>query len=174
MFSPYIWRLNVTGTAASSLSSVKSLSSVYPSVRPSLSFPKVGSLFLSDIVHDDSCPWYPVTDETRFLKKQKKQKQKQINKTWKKKGYGTSSATLFSARFLKIFFTLCCINWPNFTVWLSLLLELWTNMCIVITCYANCDVQGKINVLAFLSSHSSPWQIHSGQKFKYLKKEKSF
>ena len=92
----------------------------------------------------------------------------------KKKGYGTSSATLFSAWFLKIFFTLCSINWPNFTVWLSLLLEVWTNMCIVITCYSSCDVQVKINVLAFLSSHSSPWQIQSGQKFKYLKKEKSF
>ena len=80
----------------------------------------------------------------------------------------------FFAWFLKIFFTLCSINWPNFTVWLSLLLELWTNMCIVITCYSSCDVQVKINVLAFLSSHSSPWQIQSGQKFKYLKKEKSF
>ena len=41
-----------------------------PSVRPSLSFLKIGSLVLSDIVHDDIWPlYYLVTDEARFLKK---------------------------------------------------------------------------------------------------------
>ena len=39
------------------------------SVRPSLSFLKIGSLVLSDIVHDDILPLYLVTDEARFLKK---------------------------------------------------------------------------------------------------------
>ena len=48
---------------------MKSLSSVCPSVHPSLSFLKIGSLVLSDIVHDDSWPWYLVTNEARFLKK---------------------------------------------------------------------------------------------------------
>ena len=34
-------------------------------VRPSL---KIGLLVFSDIVHDDSWPWYLVTDRERFLK----------------------------------------------------------------------------------------------------------
>ena len=42
--------------------------SVSPSLRPSLSFLKIGSLVFSDIVHDDSWPWYLVTDKARFLK----------------------------------------------------------------------------------------------------------
>ena len=33
-----------------------------PSVRPPLSFLKFGSLVFSDIVHDDSWPWYLVND----------------------------------------------------------------------------------------------------------------
>ena len=53
---------------------MKSLLSVRPSVRctsvcPSLSFLKIGPLDFSDIVHDDSWPWYLVTDEAWFLKK---------------------------------------------------------------------------------------------------------
>ena len=40
-----------------------------PSVRPSLSFLKIESSVFSNIVHDDSWPWYIVTDEARFLKK---------------------------------------------------------------------------------------------------------
>ena len=39
-------------------------------VRQLLLFLKTGSLVFSDIVHDDSCPWYLVTDEGRFLKKE--------------------------------------------------------------------------------------------------------
>ena len=40
--------------------------SVCLSVRPSLSFLKIGSLVFSDIVQGDSWPWYVVTDEARF------------------------------------------------------------------------------------------------------------
>ena len=36
----------------------------------SLSPVKIGSLFFSDIVHEDSPPWYLVTDKTRFKKNQ--------------------------------------------------------------------------------------------------------
>ena len=43
--------------------------SVHPSVCPSLSFFNIGSLFFFDNIHDDSWPRYPVTDQTRFLKK---------------------------------------------------------------------------------------------------------
>ena len=52
---------------------MKSPSSVCPSVSlsvsvlPSLSFLKIGSLVFSDIVHDDSWPWYLVTDEVWFI-----------------------------------------------------------------------------------------------------------
>ena len=46
--------------------------SVHPFVCPSLSFLKIGSFVFSDIVHDDSWPWYVRTDEARFLKKKKK------------------------------------------------------------------------------------------------------
>ena len=48
---------------------MKSLSSVGPSVHPSLNFLKIESLVFSDIVHDDSWPWYLVTDGARFSKK---------------------------------------------------------------------------------------------------------
>ena len=36
---------------------------------PSPSFLKIGLLVFSDIVHQDSWPWYLVTDKARFLKK---------------------------------------------------------------------------------------------------------
>ena len=45
------------------------LPSVCPSDRPSLSFLKIGSLVFCDVVHDDSWPWYLVTDKARFLEK---------------------------------------------------------------------------------------------------------
>ena len=43
--------------------------SVRPSVRPRLSFLKIGLFVFSDIIHDDIWPWYLVTDEARFVKK---------------------------------------------------------------------------------------------------------
>ena len=63
------WTLNFGRTASmkSLLPSVRL--SARLSVRPSLSFLKIGSLVLSDIVHDDIWPLYLVTDEARFLKK---------------------------------------------------------------------------------------------------------
>ena len=57
------WTLNVSRTAS------YEITIVLLSVRPSLSFLKIGSLVFSDILHDDSWPWYLVTDEARFLKK---------------------------------------------------------------------------------------------------------
>ena len=38
-------------------------------VHSSISFLKIASSVLSDIIHGDSWPWYRVTDEARFLKK---------------------------------------------------------------------------------------------------------
>ena len=51
---------------------IKSLLFVCPSVRLSLSFLKFGSLVFSDIAHDDSWPWFLVSDGARFLGKKKK------------------------------------------------------------------------------------------------------
>ena len=48
---------------------MKSLLFVCPSVCPSLTFLKIGSLVFSDIVHDDSWPWHLVTDEPDLCKK---------------------------------------------------------------------------------------------------------
>ena len=48
---------------------MKSRSSACQSVHLSLNFFKIGSLIFSDVVHDNSWPWYLVTDEARFLKK---------------------------------------------------------------------------------------------------------
>ena len=44
------------------------------SVHTSLSFLKIGSLVVSDIVDGDSWPYYLATDEGRILKKKKKKK----------------------------------------------------------------------------------------------------
>ena len=40
----------------------------------------------------------------------------------------------------KMFLVLYFINWPNFSVWLPLLLEILCNMCIAIVCFPGCDV----------------------------------
>ena len=48
---------------------------------------------------------------------------------------GTTLPAPFSEWFLhKIFLLLYSINWPNFIVWLSLIWEILSNMCIVIIC----------------------------------------
>ena len=47
---------------------MKLLTSICPSVCPSLSFLKIGSLAFSDIVHNDSWPGYLATDGPRFKK----------------------------------------------------------------------------------------------------------
>ena len=54
-----------------SLSSICLCLPVCPTVRPFLSFLKMVSLVSSDIVHDNSWPWYLVTDGVRFLKEKK-------------------------------------------------------------------------------------------------------
>ena len=59
------WTLDISRTASYETTLARL------SVRPSLSFLKVGSLLFSDIVHDDSWPWYLVTDKAIFKKKKK-------------------------------------------------------------------------------------------------------
>ena len=59
---------NISWTASYENHSLRSVS-IHSSVCSSLSFLNNGSLVHSYIVHDDSWPWYLVTDKARFLKK---------------------------------------------------------------------------------------------------------
>ena len=74
----------------------------------------------------------------------------------------------------KIFIVLYSIIWPNFIVWLPLLLKILGNMCIVIIPCPVCDV------INFETIHNSLIKLcfyiikKSGQKGKYLKNDKSF
>ena len=74
------------------------------------------------------------------------------------KGFGRVSAHIQCMIFQeKMFLLLYSINWPNLTVWLSLLLEILGNMCKGIVCFLVCDVINfEINLL-FLISHFSTW-----------------
>ena len=85
----------------------------------------------------------------------------------KQKVSGASLLASFSAWFLKkIFFMLYYSTWRNFIVWLFLLCEILSKMCIVIVCWPGCDViKSEIYLIVLIKSFSS-------QKFKYLEKEK--
>ena len=74
----------------------------------------------------------------------------------------------------KIFLILYSINWPNFTVLLSLLLEILGNMCIAIVCFPGCDVMNFEIILIFLIKPFFYMTKKSRLKFKYLENEKSF
>ena len=66
------------------------------------------------------------------------------------------------------------INWPNFIACLFLLLEILGNTCIVIICNPVCDVINFEISLSFLIKPFSYLTKKSGQKCKYLEKEKTF
>ena len=58
-----------------------------------------------------------------------------------RKGSRTSFSAYFAYSFSrKMFFMLCSINWPNFIVLLSLLLEILSKLCIAIVCFLDYDV----------------------------------
>ena len=64
-----------------------------------------------------------------------------LNFDFLEKGLGVASPPHFVYDFSrKIFITLYFINWPNFVVWLLLLLEILGNMCIVFIFCPVCDV----------------------------------
>ena len=81
-----------------------------------------------------------------------------------------SSTHFFFSR--KIFLVLYLINWSHLYVWWPLLLQIFDNMCIVVICFPVYDaINCEIN-LVFLIKLFSYVTKKSGQKFKYLKKEK--
>ena len=58
-----------------------------------------------------------------------------LNFDFLEKGLGIVPPLYFMYNFSgKMFFMLYSINWPNFIVWLTLLLEILVNMCIAIVC----------------------------------------
>ena len=63
----------------------------------------------------------------------------------------------------KVFSMLCSINWPNIVVWLPLLLGIFGNMCVVITCFPVFHVTDFEINLAFVSSRFPTWSKNSGQ-----------
>ena len=82
------------------------------------------------------------------------------------------SRDILNFDFLEIFWF--SINWPNFIVWLSLLLEILCYVYIAIACFPGCDVINfEINLfflIKSLSYMSKKWR----QKLKYLEKKKRF
>ena len=50
----------------------------------------------------------------------------------------------------KMFFMSYCVNWLNFIVWLTLVIETLGNMCIVIISFPDCDVINFKSNLGFL------------------------
>ena len=56
-------------------------------------------------------------------------------------GLGIISPASFVYDFsTKMFLMFYPINWPNFIAWFSLLLEILSNICVVVACYPGCDV----------------------------------
>ena len=73
----------------------------------------------------------------------------------------------------KIFLKLCFISWPNSIAWLSLLLEILGNVCIVSICCPVCDVINFEINLSFLIKPFFYITKKSGQKCEYLKKKRA-
>ena len=73
-----------------------------------------------------------------------------------------------------IFLMLYSINWPNFIVWLLLLLEILGNLFITNVCYPGCEVKNFEINLIFLIKLLFCLTKKSREKVKYFEKEKSF
>ena len=94
-----------------------------------------------------------------------------LNFYFSEKNLGVVSPTHFVYGFLrKMFLMLYPYKWPNFIVWLSLLLEILGNMCIVIICFA-CDdiINFEINLKFLIKPFS-----YMTKKVRNLKTRKIF
>ena len=65
-------------------------------------------------------------------------------------------------------------NWANFIVWLLLLLEILSNMCIVIIFFAFDEVINLKLALAFLSSRFLHDQKSQDKNLKYERRKRAF
>ena len=74
----------------------------------------------------------------------------------------------------EMFLILHSINWQNFIVWLTLLLEVLGNIYIAIVYFPGCDVINFEIRRIFLIKPFFYISKYSRQKFKYLENEKSF
>ena len=97
-----------------------------------------------------------------------------LNFNFSGKGLGLISPSYFVYDFWrKMFLKLHSINWPNFVVWLPLLLQILGNMCIATVCCPGCDViKFEINLVVLIKPLCYMAK-KSRQKLKYLENEKS-
>ena len=74
----------------------------------------------------------------------------------------------------KLFLMLHSINWPNFIVWWSLLLEILGNMCIAIICFPGCDViNSKINLIFLIKPFLYMTKKSRCERNKFVVKQKA-
>ena len=74
----------------------------------------------------------------------------------------------------KMCLMLYSFNWPNFIVWMPLLLEILVNMCTAIVCLPGCGViKFEINLIFLIEPFFYMTKM-SRLKIKYLESEKSF
>ena len=73
-----------------------------------------------------------------------------------------------------MFLMLYSIDWPNFIVWLPLLLEILGNICIAIVCFPGCDVINFEISLIFLIKPFFYMTKYSRQNLNILKTKKAF
>ena len=97
-----------------------------------------------------------------------------LNFNFPEKDLDASFSTTFFVWFFKKIVSLAIYQWPNFIVWLSLLLEILGNTCIEIFCSPGCDVIKFEISLIFLIKPFYCRTKKSWQKFKYLENGKHF
>ena len=72
----------------------------------------------------------------------------------------------------KMFLMLYSFDWPNFIVWLPLLLEILGNTCITIVCFLGCDIINfKINLISLIKPF---FYMTKKSKQKFLRTKKAF
>ena len=101
----YSWKLDVGQRPLKSLSS--DCSTVRLSIRPPQNFLKIGSLVFSDVVRDDSWPWYLVTDEAILLKKIL------AARIWAQWAEIRVENEVFSFPWIFFFYSIIDYNWPR-------------------------------------------------------------
>ena len=91
----------------------------------------------------------PVINKSKLYKTLDCWSRNMLNFQFSGTGLGLVSPPHFANDFSwKMFLILYSINWPNFSVWLPLLHEILSNMCITIVCQSGCDViKFEINII---------------------------